>query len=656
MGANGVSGTYAGGGGGGGATASVSGSLAFGGGGGGGGNTSTGAGGTGGAGASASASGATAIGSGGSGKTSSSAASGGAGGKGATASGIASTAVGGGATGVADGQAGGNGATAIGNYSIAIGGSNAAHVAANATQTGATAVGNGAQATAANAVALGYNSIANIANTVSVGAVGSERRIVNVAAGTANTDAVNLGQLNTAIAGTYSGWNLSIDGGASSEAIGSGETVSLLSADANVLISRVGSNVSFGIAPAPTFAGMLTANGGFTVGAAQNVNLGGNVIHGVANGAAGTDAVNVGQMNTAIGTAVSGISSYSGWNLSAEGGVAEAIGSGETVGFEVDNANGNLTVTRSGNTITYGFSSAPTFAGLTVGGAGANFTIVNNTIVNMGNNVVGGVANAVAATDAVNKGQLDSGLATANGNAAAAQSTANTALANAATAQTTANNAATAAATAQTTADTALTVANAAQTTANTAVTKADAAQATANTAVTKADAAQATANTALTAANNAVDTAKTYTDTRETAIRSDMSAGDAATLASSKTYTDTTATQTLTASKSYTDSKFVAMQQNFDTFRNDVWTRLEQTDRRIDRNGAMQSAMSQMTASAAGVRTTNRMAVGVGVQNGQAALSVGYQRAVGDKAAFTIGGAFSGNDSSAGVGYGWGW
>ena len=57
-----------------------------------------------------------------------------------------------------------------------------------------------------------------------------------------------------------------------------------------------------------------------------------------------------------------------------------------------------------------------------------------------------------------------------------------------------------------------------------------------------------------------------------------------------------------------------------------------------------------------ADVRTVNRMAVGVGAQNGKAALSLGYQRALGDKAALTIGAAFSGNERSAGVGYGFGW
>jgi hypothetical protein len=36
--------------------------------------------------------------------------------------------------------------------------------------------------------------------------------------------------------------------------------------------------------------------------------------------------------------------------------------------------------------------------------------------------------------------------------------------------------------------------------------------------------------------------------------------------------------------------------------------------------------------------------------------LSVGYQRAVSDRAAVTIGGAFSGQEKSAGVGVGFGW
>jgi hypothetical protein len=62
------------------------------------------------------------------------------------------------------------------------------------------------------------------------------------------------------------------------------------------------------------------------------------------------------------------------------------------------------------------------------------------------------------------------------------------------------------------------------------------------------------------------------------------------------------------------------------------------------------------MAASAAAVHTPNRVAVGGGVSGGEQALALGYQRAISDRAAFTIGGAFSGSENSAGVGLSFGW
>jgi autotransporter adhesin len=64
-----------------------------------------------------------------------------------------------------------------------------------------TALGQVAHVTADNAVALGQGSLADRANAVSVGTSAANRQIINVAAGTAGTDAVNLNQLNSAIAG-----------------------------------------------------------------------------------------------------------------------------------------------------------------------------------------------------------------------------------------------------------------------------------------------------------------------------------------------------------------------------------------------------------------------------------------------------------------------
>ncbi|MFJ2989647.1 ESPR-type extended signal peptide-containing protein [Collimonas sp. NPDC087041] len=94
-----------------------------------------------------------------------------------------------------DGVAIGSASTVTNSISgIALG--NKSHV------TGATngvAIGDSANASAANSVALGANSVANTANTISVGATASERKIVNVAAGTHGTDVANIAQLTPAL-------------------------------------------------------------------------------------------------------------------------------------------------------------------------------------------------------------------------------------------------------------------------------------------------------------------------------------------------------------------------------------------------------------------------------------------------------------------------
>src|SRR3546814_3316824 len=64
-----------------------------------------------------------------------------------------------------------------------------------ATADGATALGAGSSADGLNSVALGAGSIADRDNSVSVGSAGNERQVTNVAAGTEDTDAVNLAQL-----------------------------------------------------------------------------------------------------------------------------------------------------------------------------------------------------------------------------------------------------------------------------------------------------------------------------------------------------------------------------------------------------------------------------------------------------------------------------
>lgn len=69
----------------------------------------------------------------------------------------------------------------------------------NASGQNAISIGNNSEATAENSIALGSNSVASEADTVSVGGNGTTRRIVNVANGTADSDAATVGQLNSGV-------------------------------------------------------------------------------------------------------------------------------------------------------------------------------------------------------------------------------------------------------------------------------------------------------------------------------------------------------------------------------------------------------------------------------------------------------------------------
>jgi autotransporter adhesin len=84
---------------------------------------------------------------------------------------------------------------AVGSAALASNGGAAYGDGAAATGSLATALGPNASTTAANAVAIGSGSVANENDIVSVGAPGKERRITNIAAGTAATDAATVGQL-----------------------------------------------------------------------------------------------------------------------------------------------------------------------------------------------------------------------------------------------------------------------------------------------------------------------------------------------------------------------------------------------------------------------------------------------------------------------------
>lgn len=152
---------------------------------------------------------------------------------GTDATGTGATAVGPGATaGGTDSAAFGVVATASGDYSTALGnnamapggGSTAVGAGSYAAAEEGVALGAGAQAIAGGSVALGANALATAPDTVSVGSDGSDggpvfqSQIVNMAAGTAPLDAVNLAQLDAA-GNAIAAWT---GGGAAFEASGAG--------------------------------------------------------------------------------------------------------------------------------------------------------------------------------------------------------------------------------------------------------------------------------------------------------------------------------------------------------------------------------------------------------------------------------------------------
>ena len=267
--------------------------------------------------------------------------------------------------------------------------------------TSSLAIGDGASATVTNGVAIGSKSVASTAagvagynaNTgrtdtyanltgatltstlggVAVGTTGQTRQINYVAAGTADTDAVNVAQLRSV--------NLAFTGDT-----GSGD-VNL----ANSKLAVNGDNTYI----------TTTANG-------KNITIAGKkqditVTNGVATATPGmVDAKNVAD---AINQAVA--NSSSSWNLSANGEATTAtVEKGNTVDFSGDD---NITVARNNKNIFVSLKKELTgLNSASFNNAAGNPTVKidGNTGINAGDMKVTNVADGVADKDAVNMSQL----------------------------------------------------------------------------------------------------------------------------------------------------------------------------------------------------------------------------------------------------------
>ncbi|WND80453.1 ESPR-type extended signal peptide-containing protein [Lysobacter capsici] len=391
-------------------------------------------------------------------------------GNGAVAIGDPNTASGTGAVAVgADNNATGQGALALGNANSASGQGAVALGNASATSgQGAVALGNASSAAAAGAVAMGDGASASIArsvalgsasttaaavgttstvirgttynfagtaptSTVSVGTSGNERTVTNVAAGrlsAASTDAINGSQLfatNQAVQAAGAGFSLTAQS-ANGSNVDPSEAVDLKNTDGNIAVSKVAgdNNVNFDLADDITVnsvtAGATTLNttgltitGGPSVTGA-GINAGNQVISNVAPGVAATDGVNKSQLDAVGATA------NAGFNVSAQGANASNVAPGQTV--DLNNADGNIVVSKTGadDNVSFDLADDITVNSVTAGNSRLDNTglvitggpSVTAAGINAGNQVISNLAPGVAATDGVNKSQLDAVGATAN--------------------------------------------------------------------------------------------------------------------------------------------------------------------------------------------------------------------------------------------------
>jgi len=183
-------------------------------------------------------------------------------------SGLAATAVGNQATASNSGTvalgnqstASGNGAVSIGSASTASGaGGIAIGTRAKAAGPSATSIGldSTVLATATSSVALGNGSIADRDYSVSVGSAAQQRQITNLAAGTQNTDAVNLGQMNDRLATKVD--NALVKVGTGADAVATGRAANIAIGAGASSTGTAGNSATIAIGEAATASGVAGA-------------------------------------------------------------------------------------------------------------------------------------------------------------------------------------------------------------------------------------------------------------------------------------------------------------------------------------------------------------------------------------------------------------
>ena len=346
------------------------------------------------------------------------------------------------------------------------------------TANNAVAIGNGAGVSVEGGVALGVGSVADRAagevgydpatgakyvipeddaasyvwkatkGAVSVGRARETRQITNVAAGTEDTDAVNVAQLkkvSEAAANANQGWKLKTTGGTES-VVAPGATVEF-DGDANIQVGNVGNKVNFKLNKDLTGMESITGAGGGSISFADGsikfnnkVTIDNNgKITGVANGeitADSTDAVNGSQLydvknsiNNDINNKTFGLKDDNGTEVTntlgntvqvkGANGITSTVSEGALeIGLKLQE-NSNLVVNDSGLALNTALTGIQSITG--VGNGSISFADggikFNNKVTIDNTGKISGVADgkiSADSTDAVNGSQLNAVKETAN--------------------------------------------------------------------------------------------------------------------------------------------------------------------------------------------------------------------------------------------------
>nr|WP_246706933.1 YadA-like family protein [Phyllobacterium sp. P30BS-XVII] len=259
------------------------------------------------------------------------------------------------------------------------------------------------------------------------------RTIAHVAAGKAETDAANLGQMKDAVAAAANPLGSSVNnlGGSVAGMLGGGSTfdpkTGKLSEPAFMVHDTRYNNVS----------GAITAlDGGISnlmkdalqwnpaIGAydASHGGSGPQRITNVANGSEANDAVNLSQLNAVAVRANAGLNvttTQTGTGMASGNGTGAVVKPGDTVTYTAGN---NIALTQNGGSIAIATSLTPAFTSVTTGNAKletngliiANGPSVTAAGIDAASRAIRNVADGVAPTDAVNLGQLTALTASAN--------------------------------------------------------------------------------------------------------------------------------------------------------------------------------------------------------------------------------------------------